>query len=788
MKNFISILSLCLFCSTVSFSQDILAISSDRDFKTDGRADCVTTVFSIPVPYLRSDCQDINQPDVNITYRYKDCFGLLLGNLCDFAYSEVLVNGTLVNTIQYGGSTAATNETITPAQYAHLITDSDEACFTLKVYKSCVLTGISEIYSATKCVPVYKEGDMFSQTRLTGPIRQQLLDCQPDPSITVCCKDPAVTLSTEISFALSSSQSNTVDISFGEFSVGGDIIEIDFPTTYVNSTSLTNSWTEQISALRRLEITPEAGVCKSAALNINFLKEMTDYYAVMGCDDEIVPYLSQETGEAVFNVTFQECTLFICMQERPNIVFESIPSKDKSRNDCIGSIQATLPTDFEGELTFKWTGPSGFESNSQNLNDVPFGNYTLLITDDCCNEYEYSYFLCDDVEYGEWEQSGQELIFCRSLECASEDCEIESSEECVEPDEIIESFEEGSCIEKYYFNGQFLGQNLFAGDIKVEYDELTKQCFKIAKCKNDEYLIDQALATFGNWEFDYAQEICYRSTYCFDEIISDVIDTKIPEITEVFDLTTGLCNRTAYCSEGVPIILTPKAPVISNPWQWVEYQGCSKYVECSIGSGAETISGTESFSNWSYNKTSNYCESQVSCEYDIIPGAVHSELPTSVGIWNWSSARPLAEQCYRTVICGGTTFIEDTAQPTYQTTSISCGEGLYQYYIICDGINTGEIGCGSVQSDKEIIDTRESNEEGENIQIYPNPFSDIVYLNGLSSTKKYTVEIQNLTGQLLFKEEITKSSINLEHLPNGTYVVKLKDNKNQITIKKIIKI
>lgn len=789
MKNLLLILVWCFIYSVMTHSQDLIGMTPDRDVVTDGRDDCVKVNFSIPVPYLRSDCPESNQSDINITYRFKDCFGLILGAFCQFAYSTVELNGVQINTIDYSPSNSVYNENLTSDEYGHLIENTDEVCITIRVFKECTLTGTSEIFSATTCIPVLKEGDSFSRIRHDGPVRQETFECQQNKFLTVCCDDPTVTLSTDIQMELSSSQSNTLNLTFGDFSIGGESIEVDFPTTYSSTTNLTSSWSNGTSILRQLSITPEPGVCKSAALNINFLTEYTDYYSVGGCEEEVMPYISQVTGEVLFNVTFHECILTVCPQERPAIVLSKKPVMSGIKSMCVGSIIADIPSDYEGEIEFSWTGPYGFISTNQNLNDVPYGAYMLTVIDDCCNAYEYNYYLCDDIDYGLWQKQEDDLIFCRVLQCNAGECEVEDSQECVEPDEVVESFENGSCIENYYYNGEFLGQVSSIAEVKIEYNESSKQCIKIAKCNTDELIIEQGSPTYGLWSFDYALEQCHRVIYCFGEEVQTIEDTKVPDIEESFDLITGLCNRTAYCATGVPIVVPPKSPLFSNPWQWSEFQGCTKSVQCSNESGIETINGDEDFTNWTFNSNTDMCESDVTCENTWLPGETHSEFPSSIGTWNWSSDKPLQVQCYRTILCGGSTFVEDTTQPTYQTTGTPCGDGLFEYYIICGGVNTFETGCGSVKSDTDTNEIRSSNLsiQKHTVQIFPNPFIDVIYINGLYDKEKYMSEIRSVSGQIVHKGKVLNNAVETASIPSGIYVLILKQNNKSIFTTRIYK-
>ena len=78
---------------------------------------------------------------------------------------------------------------------------------------------------------------------------------------------------------------------------------------------------------------------------------------------------------------------------------------------------------------------------------------------------------------------------------------------------------------------------------------------------------------------------------------------------------------------------------------------------------------------------------------------------------------------------------------------------------------------------------------GENnaheVLLYPNPTSGTVFIesDGLQS-----VEVYNLTGQMLLQSEASngQATIDMTPLPNGTYFVKTMGDHNQV--KKVVKI
>ena len=60
----------------------------------------------------------------------------------------------------------------------------------------------------------------------------------------------------------------------------------------------------------------------------------------------------------------------------------------------------------------------------------------------------------------------------------------------------------------------------------------------------------------------------------------------------------------------------------------------------------------------------------------------------------------------------------------------------------------------------------------ENISIYPNPVTDVLYITG--STKESTVQFISVTGAVVYQKKISEnSSIDVSHIPAGLYFVKV---------------
>lgn len=86
---------------------------------------------------------------------------------------------------------------------------------------------------------------------------------------------------------------------------------------------------------------------------------------------------------------------------------------------------------------------------------------------------------------------------------------------------------------------------------------------------------------------------------------------------------------------------------------------------------------------------------------------------------------------------------------------------------------------GTMLSNNEIVTN--------SFKVYPNPTIDVLNIESIEDfSEDFSYEIYNLIGQSIQKG-ITKQSIKTEDLKSGTYILKIKQNKNQQTIKFIKK-
>jgi hypothetical protein len=71
---------------------------------------------------------------------------------------------------------------------------------------------------------------------------------------------------------------------------------------------------------------------------------------------------------------------------------------------------------------------------------------------------------------------------------------------------------------------------------------------------------------------------------------------------------------------------------------------------------------------------------------------------------------------------------------------------------------------------------------GQVINIYPNPFRDVIMIKGLSASKTYTVTLYNLEGKQIVSRRVSnRSTLNItrQHQATGTYWLSIYDEKRK---------
>jgi len=142
-------------------------------------------------------------------------------------------------------------------------------------------------------------------------------------------------------------------------------------------------------------------------------------------------------------------------------------------------------------------------------------------------------------------------------------------------------------------------------------------------------------------------------------------------------------------------------------------------------------------------------------------------------IWQSVSGSFTADSAYQYIAIGN--FFDDANTDTLKFNSWACRS----YYLI-DGV------CVSTDSIYASNWLSTVNYELSNtVKIYPNPTNNI--LNIQSDLMKYSITVQNIAGQILFKEDDPKNrSVDVSNFPSGIYIIQINSNMININKKLII--
>lgn len=123
-------------------------------------------------------------------------------------------------------------------------------------------------------------------------------------------------------------------------------------------------------------------------------------------------------------------------------------------------------------------------------------------------------------------------------------------------------------------------------------------------------------------------------------------------------------------------------------------------------------------------------------------------------------------------------FIDETAY-----TATSPGQGLHNFYVTAV-YNDGESGPSNTVS---FLITDIEEQSADQLLIYPNPVSDVIYLNSEELIK--SVSVYNYDGRLMLSHEVGKkqSEVQVSDLHSGIYLIRVETENNTITQRIIIR-
>ena len=150
-------------------------------------------------------------------------------------------------------------------------------------------------------------------------------------------------------------------------------------------------------------------------------------------------------------------------------------------DDCRYDIFLEIEGADENNLEIYWTMNGQYTFGAMDLIGFPNGVYEVEVIDECCNSYNETITLCDElIPLTDFEYDRNENKWCRDIDCVCGDGTKSLKaiqKECITPDQIETVYNNKECVESHYYNGELLGQ--FPGveaDFNKSYDFEDDEC------------------------------------------------------------------------------------------------------------------------------------------------------------------------------------------------------------------------------------------------------------------------------------------------------------------------
>jgi hypothetical protein len=476
------------------------------------------------------------------------------------------------------------------------------------------------------------------------------------------------------------------------------------------------------------------GSCIYPGLKLYYKDHEIRQYQVICGEPDILLGVS-DTYREIFRVEPTFCTFdFDCNGTRdPRPVLYFSPVNRLLASPCSADLGIVLQDPVPGmHYEYEWLGPDGQTYSTHDLTDVPYGKYELTIYDGCCNAYQYTYNVCDQIEYGSWYYENG--MYCRTVLCACEDIlSLRSAipyTMCILPHRYGEWYlneNTKQCNRHAYWTDQdgvetdltmAVGEaDIDSGDERVAkdpiriqeyYDQDQDRCIREYYCSEETTgYLQQADPEYGDWGYDAFWEECYREVLCFGEKAMDP-DGGYAENEQgtlgfgpwEYDEFWDDCYRKIYCSGEPPFDawgeeIVDEAEEISIEWT-IENPGeleCVGLVYCNGDVTSEEVTTTPEVS-WDLDELGNCVTTTLECDGTEQDNLV--EEPNDFEEWEYDEYYDL---CFRQVYCetAGEWFdhyVVTHFWPDY-TNGGDCDAtiGEFSYQIICDGEESGQFVC-----------------------------------------------------------------------------------------------
>jgi hypothetical protein len=114
--------------------------------------------------------------------------------------------------------------------------------------------------------------------------------------------------------------------------------------------------------------------------------------------------------------------------------------------------------------------------------------------------------------------------------------------------------------------------------------------------------------------------------------------------------------------------------------------------------------------------------------------------------------------------------------------------GLYSWFVLTDTFGCIEPGCQVGDTVWWLTDVNEVAARPVNINIYPNPAKDVVYIEAGNTTKKLHAVLQDMSGRALRHVPLhgnNKTPVDVADLPQGLYMVEVWDDVGRVKVMKL---
>jgi len=399
----------------------------------------------------------------------------------------------------------------------------------------------------------------------------------------------------------------------GSFEVSG---QYNGSITWENSTSDGIKETFKIVAVNEWPLEPYAGSCVSPEFYIIFEKwEKQKWEADCINGDVKIETISTWEQPEIINGQIKlffggQTEVSGCGRGRnisTNTTVKIITSVN--RNSCTGNLElGTINTDLDQQTTqVWWTNENGDIFKELNLNNVPYGKYTIHLEDQCCNYFTETRILCPEMSTGAWYAKGDQ--FCKDINCGG-GC---SYTECVTPDRIEDIFDQNQkkCIKEYYYNNELLGTTSVDATFETEWDDIFEECVTTYYCNGQEVYEDEYEPGDSEWIYDESGEECQLTVNCVGEEIENVQQEEAVIEWEWDDFWEECVSNYITC-DGMQVDgeVTVDAYDVGE-WLWYDYK-CDRDIYCVQGGSffTQVIDGDAIATN-------QYCENEDDIYYEF---------------------------------------------------------------------------------------------------------------------------------------------------------------------------